>query len=153
MCWEWDDGGKCRGSCLLFFKANTLSLWPCDISCATVGFEVCWGKSVFVSLDFICPARILKGCMQAFTEDCHYHITNYQCTKCRPNSILNLWNQLKNTLLPTEFLSLSFLSLSSPFCRMNDFVIRLLKDIMKSCLNNSIRHSIKIIIPFRCICT
>lgn len=135
------DSGRFRWGCFVsfFFKAKTLSLWLHDLSCATAGFEVHWGKSVFVSLGFF-------GCVQALTQD--YQLPVHEVfSKFNSESLKPIQKYVITYLSDIPF---SYLLLS--FWWMNDFIIHSLKDILKSCLNNSIKHSVKIIILPKPIC-
>ena len=155
MCWEWDDSGELGAGgecvlCFIFFKANALSLWPHDISCAAVLFEVCWGKSVFVSLDFICPAEFLRAvCRHSQKLD----ITNYQCTKwfnsepLKPIQKYFITDWISSSLSPFSVLSFCLFLVNEWL--HNIFTERYYEKLLK----NSMKCSVKVIIPLKHVCT
>lgn len=139
------------GFTFIFFKPKTM------LHLITAVSKVSWQKSVFVTdllVDFICRPRILKSYMHAFTEEWNYHCQLPMYKKGHPNSVLDLWNQFRNILLPgsIRLLSQCFLSVSSCFWGTNDLIIPFSKQMMNGCLNNT-RCCVKIILPLKHICT
>lgn len=125
-----------------FLPANALNLWLHGPSCASVDFEVHWGKSVFVSSVFLCLAKILQGRMQALTP--HYQLPVHEASP-EFNS---------ESLKPIQKYVVTYYSVIpfSVFSCLSGEWMTSLKDIMKICLSNSIKHSVKIIILPKPIC-